>query len=125
MVHAREDYNRIQDPALIDASLLGEGCSPIAEDEPVFLLRAKDKHFLTILANYLDYVVSDSIMVEAIEAQIIRAKKWQEKNNTKEHDVPNISKKIIIENKKELFYDDEDGEWCDRCGDYFAYDVTK
>lgn len=31
MRHAREDYNRIQDP---------EG--KIAEDEPVFLLRAKD-----------------------------------------------------------------------------------
>ena len=32
MKHAREDYNRIQDPA-----------GKIAEDEPVFLLRAKDK----------------------------------------------------------------------------------
>jgi len=32
MIHAREDYNRIQDPA-----------GKIGEDEPVFLLRAKDK----------------------------------------------------------------------------------
>lgn len=32
MLHAREDYNRIQDPAGL-----------IGKDEPVFLLRAKDK----------------------------------------------------------------------------------
>lgn len=33
MKHAREDYNRIQDPAGI-----------IPDDEPVFLLRAQDKN---------------------------------------------------------------------------------
>ena len=32
MIHARKDYNRIQDPAGL-----------IPEDEPVFLIRAKDK----------------------------------------------------------------------------------
>lgn len=32
MIHARSDYNRIQDPENL-----------IPEDEPVFLLRAKDK----------------------------------------------------------------------------------
>lgn len=32
MKHAREDYNRIQDPS-----------GKIPDDEPVFLLRAKDK----------------------------------------------------------------------------------
>jgi hypothetical protein len=32
MVHAREDYNRIQDPE-----------NKIPEDEPVFLLRGQDK----------------------------------------------------------------------------------
>lgn len=32
MIHARKDYNRIQDPSGI-----------IPEDEPVFLLRAQDK----------------------------------------------------------------------------------
>jgi len=34
MLHAREDYNRIQDPD-----------EKIAEDEPVFLLRAHDQCF--------------------------------------------------------------------------------
>lgn len=32
MIHAREDYNRIQDPA-----------GKIGENEPVFLIRAQDK----------------------------------------------------------------------------------
>ena len=32
MIHARKDYDRIQDPAHL-----------IPEDEPVFLIRAKDK----------------------------------------------------------------------------------
>jgi hypothetical protein len=43
MKHARPDYNRIQDPAVQDPKLLKEGSTPIAEDEPVFLLRAQDK----------------------------------------------------------------------------------
>lgn len=42
MRHARKDYNRFQDPALTDPSLLSDGSTPIAEDEPVFLLRASD-----------------------------------------------------------------------------------
>ncbi len=41
MKHAREDYNRIQDP---------EG--KIGEDEPVFLLRAKDELFAEMLVTY-------------------------------------------------------------------------
>ncbi|HEU4340027.1 MAG TPA: hypothetical protein VFU31_00505 [Candidatus Binatia bacterium] len=43
MKHARPDYDRIQDPALTDSSLLKEGSTPIAADEPVFLLRAQDR----------------------------------------------------------------------------------
>lgn len=43
MIHARSDYNRIQDPAVDDPSLLSEGSTPIGVDEPVFLLRAKDQ----------------------------------------------------------------------------------
>lgn len=42
MKHARPDYNRIQDPGLHEPSLVREGATPIAEDEPVFLLRASD-----------------------------------------------------------------------------------
>lgn len=43
MIHARKDYDRIQDPALHDPSLLSEGSTPFADDEPVFLLRAQDE----------------------------------------------------------------------------------
>lgn len=37
MIHARPDYNRFQDPAIDDPSLLGEGSTPIRVDEPVML----------------------------------------------------------------------------------------
>ena len=43
MQHARTDYQRFQDPAVTDPSLLSEGSTPIGEDEPVFLLRAQDR----------------------------------------------------------------------------------
>ncbi len=52
MRHARTDYDRFQDPALNDPSLLGEGSYPIAADEPVFLLRANDKHAAKAVAYY-------------------------------------------------------------------------
>jgi len=42
MIHARDDYNRIQDPSNI-----------IPEDEPVFLLRAKDKTSPTIVRQWV------------------------------------------------------------------------
>ncbi len=42
MKHARADYNRIQDPATHDATLLSDGSTAIGEDEPVFLIRAQD-----------------------------------------------------------------------------------
>lgn len=42
MKHARADYNRIQDPAVNDPSLLAPGTNAIADDEPVFILRARD-----------------------------------------------------------------------------------
>ena len=41
MIHAREDYNRIQDPA-----------GKIGEDEPVFLLRAKDSLAPAMVENW-------------------------------------------------------------------------
>ena len=52
MLHARHDYNRIQDPAMENPALLGEGSTPIGEKEPVFLLRAKDKHAAATVAYY-------------------------------------------------------------------------
>lgn len=43
MKHARDDYNRIQDPAGL-----------IPEDEPVFLLRAQDKLACEAVAYYAE-----------------------------------------------------------------------
>jgi hypothetical protein len=43
MLHARKDYQRIQDPGLENPDLIPNGSTPIAADEPVFLLRAQDK----------------------------------------------------------------------------------
>lgn len=45
MRHARSDYSRIQDPSGL-----------IPEDEPVFLLRAQDKHAAKVLRFYAQLV---------------------------------------------------------------------
>lgn len=58
MKHARADYDRIQDPSGL-----------IPEDEPVFLLRAQDKHAAEALRWYADDVEvhgGDAKLVEAV-----------------------------------------------------------
>ena len=45
MLHARKDYNRIQDPE-----------NKIPKDEPVFLLRGQDALAAVTLRNYADRV---------------------------------------------------------------------
>lgn len=94
MIHARPDYNRIQDPALEDPSLLGEGSTPIGEDEPVFLLRAQDKNFIPMLVRYEALLREDPKcdpgMVTAVETQRCRAAAWQQVNGSKTPDLPKI-----------------------------------
>lgn len=92
MIHARDDYSRFQDPALDDPSLLGEGCSPIGEDEPVFLLRAKDIYFVSMLLAYRDNFLNDFEMYAAITAHVDRAQEWRERNETKFPDMPKRKK---------------------------------
>ena len=60
MKHARPDYNRFQDPALKNRALLGEGSTPIKPDEPVFLLRAQDKHAAATVAHYASLLEGDA-----------------------------------------------------------------
>lgn len=48
MIHAREDYNRIQDPAGL-----------IPEDMPVFLLLGKDRHAAATVRFWADMVELD------------------------------------------------------------------
>jgi hypothetical protein len=91
--HARPDYQKRfgKDPAVDDPTLLEPGSSAIGYDEPVFLLRAKDK-----LAphNLLDYAARaeesgvDSAVVKAARDQARAMQDWQEKNGCKLPDVP-------------------------------------
>lgn len=95
MIHVRDDYNRIQDPASADASLLPEGGTPIGEDEPVFLLRAKDKHFYAVLKYYWCRVYEDDAVrpeihddyTRAVSAHIDRGLAWQARNGCKSPDL--------------------------------------
>ncbi len=89
MKHAREDYNRFQDPALNDPSLLGEGLTPIAEDEPVFILRAQDKHAAKAVRYYAALLQGDEKVGERmIQACFKWAEKMRDWPNQKSPDMP-------------------------------------
>ena len=80
MKHAREDYNRIQDP---------EGKIP--EDEPVFLLRAQDvvaPQAVEIWALAAHKAGANAEIVEHAyqHAQLMR--KWQAEHGSKIPDMP-------------------------------------
>lgn len=86
MRHARKDYDRIQDPALTDPSL-ALGSTPIAEDEPVFLLRASDdlapevvREWAALYDNaHLDEDDNDDheTVVGAVNAWAVEMEEWQ------------------------------------------------
>jgi hypothetical protein len=92
MIHAREDYNRIQDPALEDSSLLGPGSTPIGKDEPVILFRAQDKHFVQILNFYYEtlekFGEAEADVFECLENHMVLAEEWQDNHPTKVPDLP-------------------------------------
>lgn len=80
MIHARTDYDRIQDPAGL-----------IGEDEPVMLFRAKDRLMHNVLAAYRDMLVqvgAEPHMVESVERHIDRVTHWQVENGTQTPDMP-------------------------------------
>ena len=80
MKHAREDYNRIQDPAGL-----------IGEDEPVFLLRAKDKTAPNIVRKWAMEQVNQGSKDPCIEVALKWAdvmEEWQKKNGCKLADLP-------------------------------------
>lgn len=91
MIHARSDYDRIQDPALSDPSLLSEGSSPIGQDEPVFLIRASDQAFrATVAAWRIAHLNAggDPEIAKAAARHLVVAEAWQEKNRRKVADAP-------------------------------------
>lgn len=76
MIHARIDYNHIQDIAEIK----------IKADEPVFLLRAKDKLAPMVTrhwANMLEQRDGDANMIQMVRNHANLMEKWQEKNGCK------------------------------------------
>lgn len=92
MIHARKDYMRFQEPALDNPELLGEGCTPIAADEPVMLFRAQDEHFVNLLMAYADMLDNDPFvdpaMPHVVREHAGRAMAWREKHGTKSPDLP-------------------------------------
>lgn len=94
MKHAREDYNRIQDPALSDPSLLAPGGTPIGADEPVFLLRARDVIAPVVLqfwAQRLRLAGGEPATVQRVLAHAQLMRDWQKENGSKVPDCPEDS----------------------------------
>jgi hypothetical protein len=79
MLHARSDYNRIQDPAGL-----------IAEDEPVFLLRAKDIYAPEAIEFWAEMVEEDEPELSKSVMNFANfMREWQNKNGCKKPNVPN------------------------------------
>jgi hypothetical protein len=80
MLHARDDYNRIQDPE-----------NKIGKDEPVLLLRAQDHHFLRMLSYYQrcleQDIEPDRAMIQSIDLHIARTSRWNADHQTKAPDM--------------------------------------
>ena len=78
MLHARQDYMPIQDPRGL-----------IGEDEPVFLLRAKDRCFVLMLQQYLFINSTNNpnpgnlVFCKMILEFIQKAEDWQRENWSK------------------------------------------
>lgn len=70
MIHARKDYNRFQDPALDDPSLLSVGSTPIGKDEPVMLFRAQDRHAATVVSFYAGLLEADLLVDPMMSSKV-------------------------------------------------------
>lgn len=80
MRHARDDYNRIQDPAGL-----------IPDDEPVFLIRAKDMLGPDIVeewANQAEFIGVDPVMVQAAREHAKAMRLYQVQHGHKVPDMP-------------------------------------
>jgi len=81
MKHAREDYNRFQDPWDL-----------IPENEPVFLLRGQDPFAPDLLRDWADALIKahgDPIMAQIVRDQANAMEQWQ--RNRTIH-IPNLPK---------------------------------
>ena len=76
MIHARKDYNRIQDPSGL-----------IPENEPVFLIRAKDKvgaHTVRMWAVFAKSAGASKAIIGAALDQAEKMEAWPE------HQIPDM-----------------------------------
>lgn len=91
MIHARTDYDRIQDPAVSDPSLLSPGSTPIGEDEPVFLIRARDWLAPDVVGYWADSMRANGGS-EEVASHVLhwadRMAEWQQANGRKMPDTP-------------------------------------
>lgn len=87
MIHARDDYNRIQDPE-----------NKIGEDEPVFLVRAKDRFSIKAMQAWVDAALLEAGLGEKedlelkrmagkVQGHIAKTIEWQVKNGSKVPDL--------------------------------------
>jgi hypothetical protein len=84
MLHARPDYARIQDPAGL-----------IPEDEPVFLLRAKDRTAAACVHHWADLNDADggdSEMSRMAREQADKMDAWPVKQQA---DLPDVIAKLV------------------------------
>jgi hypothetical protein len=82
MKHAREDYNRIQDPENI-----------IPDDEPVFLLRAKDVCAPLTIEKWCEFAADYGVSKDMIDAAYEHAQKmrsWQREHGSQVPDMPDV-----------------------------------
>lgn len=80
MIHARKDYDHIQDDT-----------GKIGEDEPVFLLRAKDAiapYVLRQWALQLHFRGGDPLVVQHVHNWAAKMERWQAENGCKLPDAP-------------------------------------
>lgn len=79
MKHARDDYNRIQDPA-----------GKIGEDEPVFLIRAQDQVAPMAVMAWAEQHLAwggDPMLADLARAHARLMRKWQKENRCKPADL--------------------------------------
>lgn len=87
MLHARRDYDPIQDPRGL-----------IPDMEPVLLLRGQDKHAPKALMYYVMQLIKDEHvdydLIEAVILQIRSMQQWQREVNVKSPDMPQFQLKF-------------------------------
>lgn len=83
MIHARPDYNRIQDPA-----------GKIGDDEPVFLIRGQDKSGPSTLRFWADNNLAlggDPELSRLAREHAIAMESWQQHHKAKAADLPKLT----------------------------------